>query len=148
MTLVWGIRREGTPDELKRAKWLFEFLDAEKAQIIIPTVVVSEYLTPVDESRHLSVISTLNDRFIISPFDILSSSLAAKLFTLGKPLRKGGEPGGRACLRADTMIIATAKTHGAHTLYSGDAECRELAQKVMRSEDLPEKPVDLFGYLD
>ncbi len=49
MTLVWGIRKEGTPEELKRAKWLFDFLDQDNAQVIIPSVVISEYLTPVEE---------------------------------------------------------------------------------------------------
>ena len=36
-TLIWAVRKEGSADELKRAKWLFEQLDIENAQGISTT---------------------------------------------------------------------------------------------------------------
>ena len=80
----------------------------------------------------------------IKPFDLACTSDAATLFNLGKQMRVGDDPGGRAILKADTIIIATAKVYGATTFYSGDKPCRELAKKVMNAVDLPDPRPPLF----
>ena len=43
----------------------------------------------------------------------------------------------RDVLKADAMIIGTAKAAGATIFYTHDARCRALAQLVMKVEDLP-----------
>lgn len=154
MTLVWGVKKEGTSDQLQRAKWLFEQLETDKAQIILPAVALSEYLTPIDPREHTRAITALKERFLIPPFDVECASLAARLFWKGKELREVDEqmsqPGARKCLRADALIIATAVRHGARILYTGDDKCRRLASTIKHLEvkDLPEMPDSLFGYED
>ncbi len=150
MTLVWGIREEGTEEQCLRAKWLFEQFTKRQTQVVLPSVVVSEYLTPVEPQAHAMVIAQLEDRFIIQPFNVHCASIAAHLYQRGMKMRAKGEPGGRALLRADTMIIATAKAFGAEVLYTGDAGCRELAAKIeMTALDLPEPEKGVFGqYVD
>jgi predicted nucleic acid-binding protein len=145
-TLVWGVRRDGTDEQKQRAKWLFDALDAEDAQIIVPSVVVAEYLTPISPEKHDAVIASISGRFLIAPFDVLCASLAAELFQIGKPLREMGAqaPDCRKCLRADTLIIATAKVKGATVLYCGDTRCRKLATRIMTAQDLPDMPNTLF----
>ncbi len=135
--LVWGVRQEGTPSQLERARWLFDQLDVEGAQVLIPAVVVAEYLIPAEKRYHASIIEAINRRFLIKPFDIESASLAAELFAAGKPMRPQDVPMGRECLRADTLIIATAKVHKAKVFYSNDDNCRALANTVMDARDLP-----------
>jgi len=78
------------------------------------------------------------------PFDIECCSLAAELFLVGQTMRPAGEVDGRKTLRADAMIIATAKMKGARVLYSNDENCRNLADRVMKSEDLPTMGQNLF----
>lgn len=145
MTLIWGIRQAGAEEEIKRAKWLFQSLESDDAQIIVPSIAVSEYLTYSDESTHVDIINELNTRFFIPPFDVRCASLAARLFGIGKKLRKGGTPGARPVLRADSMIISTAKMHGAAMLYTDDVDCGKLASKIMEVSPLPKIPPDLFS---
>jgi predicted nucleic acid-binding protein len=150
MTLVWGIRQEGPEDRRKRAKWLFQQLELDKAQVIIPSVALSEYLIRVKPEEHGGVVAALSGRFLIQPFDAQCASLAAKLFLQGKELRKMSADGARKTLKADAFIIATAVVHGARKLYSGDADCRKLASKVrdLTVEDLPTVAPDLFADAD
>lgn len=143
-TLVWGVRQVGTANELDRAKWLFEELEIAKAQVLIPTVVIAEYLVKADKKTHASIIEAINRRFLIKPFDIECASLAAELFSTGKTTRPSGIPLGREVLRADTLIIATAKVHKAKVFYSDDANCRALANTVMEARPLPVNSPHLF----
>ena len=146
MTLIWGVRQEGTDDERNRARYLFQQLNEDDAQIIIPAVVVAEYLVPVAEKDRAKVASALSDRFRIVPFDVRSAALAARLFDDFKPNRPKGRPGGRDLLKADAMIVASSKTAGARYFYSDDAECREMASSVLTARELPANPTNLFEY--
>ena len=116
--------------------------------MILPSVALAEYLTPIDLVHHKEVIAALTKRFIVPPFDVRCASLAASLFAQGKDLRLRGKGDVRKTLRADSLIIATAVVHGARTLYTGDGDCRKLAAKVPRLEvkDLPDIPPDLFAF--
>lgn len=143
-TLVWGIRRKGPDEKVKRARWLFHYLEEEENQVIVPSVVVSEYLTYSDAETHVDIINELNESFIIAPFDVRCASLAATLFREGLDERPRKQPGGRSILRADAMIIATAKIHGAIVLYTDDKACRTMAKKVMVANELPDIAPDLF----
>ena len=145
MTLVWGIRKEGPEEQCLRAKWLFGQFTKRRTQVIVSAVAVSEYLTAIEQASHASVIAEMEKRFLIMPFNEHCASLAASLFQMGLKMRLKNEPGGRPILRADTMVVATAKTFGAGTLYSGDDACRRLAIKAgLKALDLPEPERDLF----
>lgn len=147
MILVWGVRFQGQPEQLQRAKWLFQEFEEKQAQIIVPAIAMSEYLVPVKEKDHKDQIAVLSKRFIIAPFDVRCSSLAARLFSVGKKARDMGGKNARKVLKADTMIIATAAVHGAEVFYSGDLGCRTLAKHFERwsVKDLPDIAPDLFS---
>lgn len=142
--LAWGIRRAGDPNMIRRADWLFEQLERDQASIIVPCVAFSEYLTAIPVTKHGGVRAALSKRLNFMPFDIECCSLAAELFLVGQTMRPAGEVDGRKTLRADAMIIATAKMKGARVLYSNDENCRNLADRVMKSEDLPTMGQNLF----
>ncbi len=150
MVLVWGVRHEGTEAQKKRAKWLFEQFEQERPEVIIPSVALSEYLTPVQTGKRSEVIAELSSRFVIAPFDVRCAALAARLFSEGKEARLMEVPNARKTLRSDALIIASAFVHGAQDFYSGDAACRNLASKVesLNVHDLPEVPATLMGYLE
>lgn len=144
--LVWGIRNQGTKEQKSRAKWLFQSLEDEDSQIIVPAVALSEYLTKVGQGHQKDVIASLATRFIIAPFDVKCVALAATLFSEGQGIVTKGRKGNRSMLRADSLIIATAACQGASAFYSGDANCRKLAERVPRLEvfDLPSIAPSLF----
>lgn len=137
MTLVWGIRQVGSPEQLRRAKYLFDLLDDQGAQIIVPSVVVSEFLVCIEPERHAAIIATISSRFLIAPFDARCASLAATMFVAGKGGINKGQPNARICLKADCLVVATAVCHGAKRFYSGDQECRDRAAKYIEVRDLP-----------
>jgi len=148
MTLVWGIKQVGNRDYLRRARWLFEELDRDDARIIVPAVVVAEYLTNVPEHLRMGVLAEFTGRFFVAPFDAKCAPVSARLWQKGRRGRVGRNPGDRKCLRADTLIIATAYVHGAREFYSGDAKCRKLAEGLMDPKDLPDIAPDLFAGAD
>jgi predicted nucleic acid-binding protein len=152
MTLVWGVRGDrtegdGADGQRRNANWLFQQFTERKTQVIVAAVSVAEYLTPLDSAKHRAAIDVLNQRFLLQPFTSDCAALAADLFGRGKKMRVGGVPGGRPILRADTLIIATAKIHGAACLYTNDIECRDLANTISLDfgRDIPVPPLDIFG---
>ena len=146
MTLVWGIRRKGPKDRISHAGYLFKELEEDEAQIIVPSVVVLEFITPIRSSdERANVIAALTERFLIEPFDVRDAALAAELWNEGKSKREMKKEGARACLRADALIVATAKNHGATEFYTEDNDCFEMANKVMTAKRLPSIAPNLFG---
>jgi predicted nucleic acid-binding protein len=146
MTLVWGVRKDGTQEERNRARYLFQQLEAEQAQVIVPAVVVAEYLYPVDDSKKARVVAELTERFRVVPFDVRSAALAARLFAKAKPNAPQGIPGKRDCLKADSLIVASAASAGAKIFYSDDGNCRAMASGVLIARELPTGPQSLFQY--
>ena len=147
MTLVWGIRKKGQPDKVKHARYLFELLEKEEAQIIIPSVVIAEFVIPFKTRKEREdVIARMRDRFLIASFDARDAILAAELWVAGKSGRQMKKDDARVCLRADSLIIATAYNHGARVFYTDDGDCFNMASKVMEAKRLPTIPPDLFAY--
>jgi predicted nucleic acid-binding protein len=145
MVLVWGVRRrDGTPEQLQRARWLFQELAEDKSQIVVSPIALAEYLTPVTESARAAVVNELNQRFTIPVFDEKAAAISAEIFNVGLAQRPKNVPGGRTCLRADALIIASSYVSGATVFYSHDADCRKLAEEVMVAKDLPAMARRLF----
>ena len=154
--LVWHIRKEGPPDLKQYAGYLFKQLENDKddkgrsnAQVMVTTVVLTEFVTPVkSQEERDKLIAEISKRFLIEPFDARDAALAATLWHFGKTnrdKRNAPKDGQRAILRADTMIIATAKGHGATEFYSEDADARAMAQKVgLTARALPRMGSNLF----
>jgi predicted nucleic acid-binding protein len=147
--LIWGIRKQGPPDKRTHAGYLFRQLDADRdergennVQIIIPTIVLAEFITPVrSREERERVIGELGKRFLIEPFDEQDAALAATLWHFGKGSRQKHSPprdGQRVVLRADTMIVATARGHGATEFFSDDEGARAMAAEAgMIAKKLP-----------
>ena len=145
MVLVWGIRKQGDSERVKRARYLFKQLSSEDAQIIVPSVVIAEFVTPCSSRREREeVVAKMRERFLIAPFDAKDAILAADLWTRGKKKREMGRRGSRVSLRADALIVATAHNHGAHAFFTEDKNCFKMAELVMEARPLPKIAPDLF----
>ena len=61
MTLVWGIRKQGDSEQLRKARNLFAALEDAHSQVIIPAVALAEYLTPIEVQNHGAVVASLSE---------------------------------------------------------------------------------------
>lgn len=132
----------------RRSAILIKELERDKQIVIVPLVSVAEFLVGIRQEHHASVIAQFHSRFICPPFDIRACALAAKLEQTHRGFPKS-EQVERKHLRADAMIVATAKVNGASKFYSHEAACRRMAQEAnMIAEDLPTHPSDLFTQIE
>ena len=154
MTLIWGVQGFGAKSgnlrqpDLKekqfRARVLLELLEDRKEEIVIASVVVSEFLIGVPSARHKDFLAAIDKRFRVHPFDLPACALAASLWLQHKKHPPAGQAD-RTCLKADMLIVATAKLAGSAVFYTNDANCRNLASLAnMRAEDLPTKHPEMF----
>ncbi len=147
----WGLRpdqkkkkTQNVPEMQRRARLLMKLLDEQKAQIVIPSVIIAELLAGIDPAKHARVMGEFHDRFFCPPFDVNACPLAARLwqFERGLPGIQIGLPpverSERRILKSDILIVATAKMAGATMFYSHDEKCRRLATEAgMQARELP-----------
>lgn len=127
-----------------RAKLLLH--RAKSDVIILPTIAMSEVLIRVPASRKGLLVSKLSDLFVCATFDLRAAAIAAELWANHNKLPKNQKYDSRHTLRADTLIVATAKSAGASVFYTHDSKCRALAGTVMEGRDLPTSdPDDMFA---
>lgn len=132
-----------------RSKLLLnKYAKEDDPPIILPLVALSELLIPVSIDQHPSLIAKLSERFMLAPFDLPATAIAANLWTQART-KATVTYGSRQVLRADTMIIASAKSAGAREFYTNDENCRKLASLVMDAKELPcEDDTDMFARKD
>lgn len=129
---------------VRRARWLIDGLVRDRAQILLPSVALSEFLYPVDDVDRRAMWATVADIFQIAPHDAHAAEIGAKLSVLALA-RPRKEPGDRQVAKADAQIVASAKAAGATVFYSNDPGCRELAAQVgMEAIDLPDIAPTIF----
>jgi len=122
---------------LRAALFLFEH---QNDVLFLPAIAVSEILVPVPAAQRGTLASALAEKFNCPTFDLQAASIAADLWTRHKNLPADQRYADRQLLRADAMIVASAKAAGATCFYSHDKNCRTLAGLVMTARDLPTKP--------
>jgi predicted nucleic acid-binding protein len=143
--LIWGIKGDATPgqrDMIPRTKSFIESLNNDKEiSILIPAVVVAEYLLPVPYNEHANVLKVFNESFIVAPFDADAASKYSLIWsthkssgTLDTLLKKNI---GKNELKIDGMIVATAYSRNAQCIYSHDEGIRSFAQGFIDVKDIP-----------
>ena len=144
--LVWGSREGSDPktkDLERRARILFELLERDKARVIVPSIVLAEFLVGVAPEEHTKVMEQFRQTFYCPPFDVAASVIAADLWRKHATYDPKDKQQ-RKILKADVLIIATAKVAGAQCFYTHDDKCRKLASEVMEARDLPTHDERLF----
>lgn len=146
--LIWGVRGISTPGQegmIDRAQALFEDLDESDADIMVPAVVVSEFLAGVPKPQHSGLLDVLNRRFQLPPFDVRTAAVAAGLWRdaaernphLREVVREAFPGTEKAKIKADIMILATALVRKADILYTHDGPLRAIAAEWIEVRDLP-----------
>ena len=150
--LIWAVKREATPGQepmIEKATRYLEHLDKCKDQIIIPSVVVSEFLANVPDEREAAVLKALEKRFMVIPFDTLAAIHAARIWrknSEGNPsiteLLKA-DNFTRAKIKADIQIIGTALARKADRITTHDDGLVKSATghiEVGPMQDWPARP--------
>ena len=126
-----------------RARLLLYQLRAET--IVLPTIAVSELLVPVPAAKKSLLLGTLSARFTMPSFNLPAAVIAAELWAHHEKLPRDLRYTDRRVLKADLMIVASAKAAGATKFYTHDKKCRAVAANVMQTFDLPKNdPSDMF----
>ena len=146
--LIWALRAVATPGQegmVGRAQALLQDLDEADADILVPAVVVSEFLAGVPKPQHAGLLEVLNRRFQLPPFDVRSAAMAAELWRnaaernphLREQIREAFPATERAKIKADTMILATALARKADVIFTHDGPLRMVANGLIEVRDLP-----------
>jgi predicted nucleic acid-binding protein len=144
--LIWGIKEDAEPGQehmIQLAKNLLAKLDEEKVIIIIPSIVLGEFLMRVPKNEHAQYLKKLEKRFIIASFDVKASSCFADLWLNKKKIRKEDPTCTRDHLKADMMIAAIAITAGSELIYSCDDHISKAAGDALKCSDVPKEDKQL-----
>lgn len=146
--LIWGIRGMATPGQeemVERAKDLLFEMDEMDAEILVPSVVVAEFLAGIPKTQHVGILEVLNRRFQLPPFDVRTAAIAAELWreaaernpNLKEQIQDAFPGTEKAKIKADMMILATALVRKADILYTHDGPLKKSAEGRIEIRELP-----------
>ncbi len=126
-------------EELRVRSKLLMYLLAEKEDtVFLPMIAVVELLVPVPPTQRGLLASVLSERFVCPAFDLPAAALSASPWAQHKQLPQDQRYENRIVLRADVMIVASARMAGATDFYSNDRNCRTLVEMSgMKPHELP-----------
>jgi predicted nucleic acid-binding protein len=145
-TFIWGIKRQaskGQEDMIPRAEHLFEWLDNNGHQILIPAVVIAEVLAPEPLEKYPVLIEKIKKSCIVADFDIKAASRYGNLFMNKiEELKKTAKDNkiDLQKMKVDHLIVATALANGASCIYSHDNGIKIFGQRHIDVRDLPLLP--------
>jgi predicted nucleic acid-binding protein len=119
----------------ERISNLFEVLDAARERIIIPTPALSEFLVLAGSAApaYLNEIATLGT-FDIKPFDTMAATELAAMELLARNKGSKRHPLNPETpwqkVKFDRQIVAIAKIHNCHTIYSDDGDVKNIAEEI------------------
>jgi predicted nucleic acid-binding protein len=129
--LIWGVQRKSQTtqtDMIKKAEIIIQQLDKDKTKIIVPSIVLGEFLLGLPVEQHMSTVNFFKKRFIIAPYDAQAASTFANLWKEYDPdLKSKTDKPGRTFLKADAMIVAIAIAREADCIYSEDPWLKNFA---------------------
>ncbi len=155
MVLIWAARQHhylGARSKNQdltlmqtRARFLVEWIYEDKHDVILSTIVASEFLRGVAPQKRHASMSNLLDLYNFNHFDTPAALIAADVFEKAKTAELPATTT-RACMKADLMIVACAKAAKVNRFYSHDPATRRYAEIAgIEACDLPTKGHNLFS---
>lgn len=147
--LVWGVRLQPCPNRpnlVEQCRLLVQDHKDRKVTIMVPSVVLAEYLTGQSDEAQKESCEIIGKHFFIAPFDTRAAAIAAEIFdkaTFDSVREESETP--RQCLKADYQIIATAIAHNATAIYADDGHFKSLANGKIIVKPVPEFQKELFS---
>jgi predicted nucleic acid-binding protein len=147
--LIWAIREHvqpGREDMIPRSKALIKDYADRSIQIMIPSIVLAEYLAEFDEQDQVVHRKIIADNFFIVPFDNAAAWEAGLLYDKArvKAVKANGTP--KQCVHADLKIIATAIAAKATHIFTDNVkDFTSLANGKILVGEVPLEPTQLSG---
>ena len=146
--LIWGIRKPPEKDvqldKVINTGFLMRKLDDESKRIMLPTLVVTEYLQGTPVAFQPSEFAVLTTQFVVHSFDPACARLAAQLCNRESHGHDMQGDTDWQSFKTDIGIVATAIIHNAECIYTGERPVFErIAAGRIRILDVPLP--DLFG---
>lgn len=125
--LIWGVGEfatNGQEDMIDRTKRFLIWLENRKVDILIPSVIIAEFLMNIPHEAHPAIIKVLEKSFITAPFDTQAAAMYARIWrekkgeNVVKQLQQSGRI--REAIKVDCMMVAIAVVRGANLIYSND----------------------------
>jgi len=142
--LIWGIKEQsekGQEHMIPRTKYFIENIDDKNDDVLIPAIIVAEFLIRIPTDLHATIINLFNRNWIIAPFDALAASKFSSIWQANntsdevKQLMNKGAT--KAELRADSMFVATAVSRKAECIYSHDKGVKAFAKGFIDVKEIP-----------
>jgi predicted nucleic acid-binding protein len=140
---ILGIKEEGSPEQVAKAKNFLEHLDDKGAQVIIPSVVVAELLVRVPPGERPTIVNYLYKHFLVMPFDIQASTLYASLWQerytgeLREQRLKTNKT--RSGMKMDFLVVSIAIAKDASCIYTENVkDLKPFANGRIEVREMPE----------
>lgn len=143
---VWGIKGKSSPDQehmIPKAERFFHYLDENKIEVLIPTIVLAEILMPEPKEIHPEYMEVISKHFIIAPFDERSAMKYAEILNVRLEEAKDYAKDNairREKMKMDHAIVATAIIHGCSCIYSHDKGLASFAKDLIEVREIPPIP--------
>ena len=144
--IIWGIKKEASKGQehmIEKAENFFKYMDSERIEIILPSIVVAVILSPETAEKRTEYLRVLTKSFRICDFDLLSAKKYAELLHVKLPDIK--EYRTNNSIRNDKMkfdyaIVATAIVNNASCIYSYDPHLSKFANGIIEIKEIPPIP--------
>lgn len=133
---IRGAASNGQENMIARAQALIAAIERQRDVVIVPAVVVGEFLAGIPVTEHKQTLQVLTRRFQIPSYDARAAAIAARIWRE----RAGQMPSANDLLReivpdiknakikSDIQILATAIANRATTLFTHDKALIALAK--------------------
>lgn len=152
--LIWGIKEEATEGQeemIARAKAFLEHLEKTDRRVLIPAVVVAEFLLRLPVEVHHTIVNLFQRAFFTAPFDLQAAERFARIWQAQRDtgrIQELSQSHGatKSELKADCMIVATAVARGTSCIYSNDDTLQKFAEGYIDVHEMPDilTQLDLF----
>jgi len=148
--LIWAIKEEATPGQdgmIPRSKALLKYLSESDKKILIPAVVLGEFLIKMPTESHRTVFNLMQREFVVAQYDAKAALHYARIWRarqgdqVFESLKESGKT--RQELKADRMIVATAVAHEVECIYSHDRGVMAFGKDFVDVQCVPEIPVQI-----
>lgn len=143
--LIWGIQKNAKSSQepmIERTSRFLRWLDDQKTIILLPSLVLAEFLMRIPTEQHAEIIGFLDNSFKVVPADALVASEYARIWQVNY---NNGLPTNvpREKMKIDHLIVATAVARKAEIIYSEDGNLHKFAQGFIEVKGVPIIPKQL-----
>lgn len=144
--IIWGIKKQssaGQENLIIQAEYFFKWIDEQKHDVIIPSIVLAEIFAPEPAESRAKYLEYFNKNFIIVNFDTRTALKYAQILhgrkeEIKQLMTQNDIP--RQKMKADHLIVACAIVNNAKCIYSYDPGLKAFAQSFIEVRDMPALP--------